>query len=282
MDELVPEALQDGELRFRVISPVGGDGNVSASLFAEKLKRLVSALRAADKALNEVVTHDYKIAKLSSSNPTVVLAEAALPKFEHIMAARSAIAGFEDCADAIMRGDRDRALQYGNCAHHIAKLGRGSRKNFSYAEVWIGTEIIRVDTMLVDQADTITHIDLYEKLFAPDEEASWFRGSAYGSFDGTILEVDLRGALPEVKLVLNAGGAEIACVFKREDLEKVRAAIDKRARVYGTAVYDGRSGLPARINIVDIQPISPKGDLASWANTFDPYEHPSWDEDLGD
>lgn len=126
MDELVPEALRVGELRFRVHSPQGGDGNVSASVFASKLTRLVRALRAADKAVNQVIPHDYTIAKLSSSNPTALLAETVLPKFQdgvHVW--RSAVAGFDDCADAILSGDRARALQYGECATQIAKLAKG-------------------------------------------------------------------------------------------------------------------------------------------------------------
>ena len=258
-----------------------------AAVFASKLLFLVRALKAADKALNGKPRHDYRISKLSSSNPTAVLSEIDLLSIMHPYGIRdrewpSAIEGFEDCANAILANDRARALRYGNCAKNIAKLAQGSLHNFSYAEVWTANDnIVRVDDLLVHQAHAMISVEARDAVFE-ESRSSWFKGTAFGTFDGMILEVDLRGALPAVKLVLSVGDQQIDCVCKVEDIEKIRTALKRRARVYGNAFYDGHSGLPKRINVTDIEPIPSGGDLSIWANSFEAYDPPDWEEDVSE
>ena len=282
METHVLERLGFGELRFRVHSTTSDEENVSASVFADKLGRLVRALKAADLALHGKVIHDYKIAKLSSSNPTAVLAETVLPKFiaAKYIGGDSAIAAFDDCASAILSGDRDRALRYGACAFHISKLATGSHKNFGYAEVWTANDnIVRVDDLLVHQAKAIIAPPKTPELEA---YSGWFKGQAFGSFEGTVLEADLRGALPSIKLVLSAGGEQIDCVCRPEDIEMIREALKRRVRLYGNAIYDGRSGLPKRIQVSDIQPVAQGDDLSRWKDSFEEIEPPEWDGDMSD
>lgn len=280
MDHVL-EKLGVGELRFRVHSTTSDEENVSASVFADKLGRLVRALKAADLALHGKVIHDYKIAKLSSSNPTAVLAEVTLPKFVALdYIGLTAIGAFSDCASAILAGDRDRALRYGACAFHISKLATGSHRNFGYAEVWTANDnIVRVDDLLVHQSRAIVDPP---KALESDIHSDWFKGQAFGSFDGTVLEADLRGSLPSIKLVLSAGGEQIDCICRSDDIEMIRSALKRRVRLYGEAVYDGRSGLPKRIQVSEITPIIEGGDFMRWRDAFEEMSPPDWDGEIGD
>jgi hypothetical protein len=275
------EALAPGLIRFRIHSPhntVGTtDEDVSASVFASKLATLVRALKAADKAANQgAAVHEYRIRKLQSSSPTVLLAETQISKAMAVFG-QSGIDAFEDCANAITVGDLDRAKQYGSCALQISKLAKGADKTFGYAEVWTANDnIIRVDPFLVEQAKMVVEPDRSAALVSASE---WYKGAAHGTFIGTILQVDLRGALPEVKLVLSAGGKQIDCVCRANDVEIIRSTLNRRVRVSGTAIYDGKTGLPRRIRVSDIQPIDGAGDFSRWSGAFEPFEPTLWESD---
>jgi hypothetical protein len=277
------EAVKAGQLVFRIHGPKdGAEERIFASVFAAKLATLVRALQAADRAVHGFVRHDYAIAKLRSSTPTVVLSEEVRPKYEReLQIGLSGIDAFGDCADAISVGDRARALRYGMCPYYVQKLGRGASRQFGYAEIWTRQDnIIRVDPFLQEQAQSVVTPEKTKQLVPAKEEArAWFRGTTHGSFDGSVLEVDFRGALPALKLVLSAGGNEIDCVCREDHLEMIRAALKKRVRVFGDAIYDGKSGLPRRISVTDIQPVSGSDDFARWKGAFKPLDLPEWEGD---
>lgn len=272
--------LGPGQIRFRVHGPDPAGDEVSAAVFADKLMTLVRALRAADKALNGVLMHDYVIARLRTSTPTAVLAERPLPKYDDLVSGQSGISGFDDCVQAITIGERDRALRYGNCAVQIGKLAKGSQSRFGYAEVWTREEtIIRVDPFLTERTRAI--VAPPTELEAPPISATrdWFKGTAYGSFDGEIRAVDLRGALPELKLILTAGRKQVDCVCRGIDIETIRTALNRRVRLSGLAIYDGKSGLPRRIEVNEIIPVPPPGDITRWAGSFEPFAPSEWEGD---
>jgi hypothetical protein len=273
------EPLPKGQIRFLLHGPdTITDELVSAAVFARKLGTLVKALKAADAAQNGSIRHDYKIKKLQSSSPTAVLIETPLPPPPNAIAAftKSGIRGFKDCAEAIVVGERERALQYGNCAKLVGSLATGASKAFGYAEVWTNDKTpLRVDPFLNEQSRSI----IAPKIIELPKGQEWFKGVAEGSFDGTILEVDLRGALPECKLVLSAGSQEIDCVFRADDIEKIRSALNHRVQVYGRAIYDGKSGLPRRLEAASIEQLKGEGNLKAWKGAFEPFEPSSWESD---
>ncbi|MEX0828179.1 MAG: hypothetical protein WD005_04420, partial [Haliea sp.] len=192
------EPIAPGQTVFIIHGPdPTGDEPVSGAIFARKLGTLIRALKAADRqANNGNLVHDYKIASLHSSSPTVTLAETPIPKFEGLVPLMSGIPSFEDCADAIVAGDRDRALRYGNCAKYIGALAGGAEKTYGYAEVWTSeTHITRVDTFLGEQSQSIVHPEIVRR---SKEDDGWYKGIVEASFDGAIKAVDLRGQLPEI------------------------------------------------------------------------------------
>lgn len=116
-------------------------------------------------------------------------------------------------------------------------------------------------------------------------ERKWYKGTADGSFDGTVKAADLRGALPQITLVLTAGGAQLECICRADDIETIRSALDRRARVYGRAIYDGTGGLPRRVEVRKIEVASDNRDFTRWRGAFEPFElEPDWvdDEDISD
>lgn len=106
---------------------------------------------------------------------------------------------------------------------------------------------------------------------------TWFKGAAHGTFQGVVKAVDLRGARPEIKLVLSAGGKELDCVFRPEHLDGVKHSLERLVRVRGLAHYDGRSGLPRRIDIADIEPVRPARDFTHWRGAYEPFEPDLWE-----
>jgi len=277
------ETLGPGQLRFRVHGPDMASDYLSAIVFADKLSTLVRAIKAADKAVNAgTALHDYVIAKLQSSTPTVTLFERPLPRFENrLFGGNSGIRGFGLCAEAITAGERDRALLFGSCAKFISRLAKNAQSKFSYAEVWTeGENVIRVDPFLTERADAI--IEGTPKIIQQAEatrEVVWFEGVANGAFDGEIRAVDLRGALPELKLLLSAGGKQIDCVCRGVDIEVIRSALNRRVRISGRAIYDGYSGLPRRLEASEITIIDTDKDFKRWKDTFEQCEILPWEGD---
>jgi hypothetical protein len=274
------EPLPHGQVRFRVHGPDTATDEVSAGVFAHQLTTLVRALKAADKATNGGrAVHDYVVAQLSTSTPTALLAERPLPRYRgQIISGHSGIDAFEDCVEAITLGEERRARMYGACANYVSKFSP-----VGYSEIWTGeTTVFRVDPFLTQRAKVIINpiADAVSPFGqgAPLTRREWFRGVATGSFDGEIKEADLRGALPQIKLILTAGGAEIDCVCRSDNIEDIRATLDRRARVYGRAIYDGSSGLPRRIEVSKIAVVSGSRDLTRWKGAFKPFEIEPWEE----
>ena len=271
------EAIGVDQLQFVVHgTDTATDDMVSAAVFARKLGALVRALRAADKAVNRGVEwHDYKIARLHTSSPTAILQERTKPKYG-IIRGRSGIDALDRCAGAIAEGNVEQARSFGQCAMEISRLAKGSQREYGYAEIWTtSSKVWRVDPFLMERAVAV----IQPESAMPEEDAAWYKGVAYGSFDGVVQVVDVRGALPQIKLVLSAGGKQIDCVCRSEDIESIRNALNRRVWVDGRAIYDGKSGLPRRIEVSAIRLVQERGDFTRWKGAFEAFEIPMWEGD---
>ena len=151
------EALYPGQVRLRVHSPKSRFGpdieEVSGRVLADKIGALYRALRAADKAANGRVRHEYTAFKLSSSAPTVVLMERPIrARQAKVFEPVSAIPAFDECVSAVTNGQPVQPMQF-DCVRQLSRLARGSSKQFGYAELWTGDErVYRVDTREGPQA----------------------------------------------------------------------------------------------------------------------------------
>jgi len=280
----VSETLGPGQVRFRIHGPTADEGAdtelVSARVFAAKIMALVRALQSASRMANRgKLLHDYKVARLHSSAPTVLLVEHAVPQRRpDIFFPHSGIPTFDDCITAVTSGDISHARQFGDCARFLSRLAKGSRKQFGYGEVWTRSDrVFRVDGFLEERADAVERGPTAVGDIPRAGETKWYIGVAIGSFDGTVRAVDLRGALPEIKLVLTAGSRQIDCVCRVEQIETIRTALNRRVRLEGRAIYDGRSGLPRRIEVSHISDPVGITDFTRWRGTFKPFEIEPWE-----
>ena len=274
------EPIAPGQTRFRIygLDP-DGDEPLSGSLFANKLGTFIRALKEADRAANNgKLVHDYKIAKLESSDPTVTLIETVEPRYEGLLPHRSGITGFEDCADAIIIGDENRARRYGKCVDHIRRLAGGAHRSYGHGEIWTRPDpehVTRIDEFLAERSEAMLHPEIVQPI--PGGPAEYKGVVEDGSFDGIIKVVDLRGERPAITLILSAGEKQIDCICRPEHLEDIRRNLDARVHVYGRAIYDGRIPLPRRVEVRQIEPLGERGDFLRWRGAFEPFEPSDWD-----
>ncbi len=263
-----------GSIRFRLhgIKIEGQPDHVDARVFSLKFQTLLTALTAADYAANNKVSYDYSISQMVKGSADVRLQEELRPKLRKRPSA-SSISALGECLSAATRGRKDVVLRYSRCARAVRKMAADSGRTFSYAEIWLDSkEPFRVDSLLAEQIDTA--IDESSEVKVEPEQ--WFRGFAEGTFDGKIMEVDLRGALPQVKLVLTSGGQEVDCICRGLELKEITEVLTKRVTMSGRAFYDGSGGLPRRIDATSVSLVKPDADFARWGGSFDYFESPEW------
>jgi hypothetical protein len=273
-------ALAGNQISFCLHGPASEIERISGTIFALKLHALVSALKAADAAVNGRRIHDYFVTTEHSDTPTAILSEET-EKPQRIYGANSGISAFKSCAEAIIEGDFDRAREFGATVNRIAKLAAGAAtKAFSYAEVKIASaDGLRVDDFLKSRAARVLEPSPLQSIVGPSKR--WFHGSVFGTFDGKIRAVELRGSLPEITLCLTAGGAEINCICTDKLRQQIGAAVsaDSRVTVSGKAIYDESQPLPLRIVVSQIKLVRDHGDFTKWSGAFEPFEVETWPED---
>ena len=98
----------------------------------------------------------------------------------------------------------------------------------------------------------------------------------YGSFDGVLMAVDLRGDMQKAALKLSAGGKEIECIVNAVAVSQLGDALDERVNAYGLAHDERTSGLPDRLDVRDLKIIPESSALNRWRGAF---EMPADDRD---
>lgn len=258
-------------LTYKINGIAAMNERVVASVFTKKLDALIAGLRAADKEGNGSKHFEYVIADLGIGSARVRLdAVETSKKLPRI----SPIDAYEECANALAKSDFDKALVYSGTVEKIAELSEGAGKTYSYADLSIGNNVIRIDDFLSRQAENAKR-----QMEDATNMLRYFIGVTHGAFDGEIKEVDLRGAIPQMKLVLSAGGKEIDCISKIIGIEEIRGALDRRVWVEGDAIYGGRSGLPERLEIRRIAHVESQDDIGRWRGSFRPFEVSQWEGD---
>lgn len=264
------ESLEPRDVYLRLHGKPEFNGRVRASVFAAKLAALARASDAADLSRNGGKRHELLISKLEAASASATLTEM---RVSSKYPAGSALPILAQCAEAIRDGQFAVARRYPECAAQLRNLARGSEDTYSHGELaFSGIPPLRIDQFFFKQAVEATREE-------SSAAARWFKGVATGTFDGKVLEVDLRGSVPKVKLVLTAGGKEIDCVCPTIGVDEIRGILDRRVRLDGDAYYDGKSGLPARITIRSAVPTKEAADFRRWKGAFDPFHPTSWEGD---
>lgn len=254
--------LDSRHVKFRVVGTQSFNDRVLAAVFARKLALLIKAMEAADRSANGGKRFEYVITNLTAASPaTATLAEQRIGKQVPYF---SSVDTFAQCARAINSGDENLARRHIECATYLAAIAKDAERSFDHGELTVnGYTAIRIDQFFSERAKEIIRGK------ARVERAAWFRGEAIGTFDGEILEVDLRGDVPKVILRLTSGGKEIDCVCPGLGVEDIRKVLDRRVEVTGRAFYDGHSGLPVRIELTSVPKTVRTGvDFSRWKGSL--------------
>jgi len=248
------------------------DGKVRANIFLSEFKTLLDALVLSDKEQNKRQRHEYVILTLEASSALATLREtraidrrrlrARRPRLE--TPAASSVQFFSTAIQAIYNGDKETRHLPKRLVASVRALAKDAGTRFTHGEIAFAADnVIRIDDYLLRQADrTILRIS------GEEIQERYFAGLAFGTFDGVLKEVDARGTLVRGKLILTAGGKELDCVIRKDDIPQVRETFDLRARVEGLAHYDGDSPLPARLDVKRITPVNNDADLTKWKGAF--------------
>lgn len=244
---------------------------VRADIFAEKLRQLVKALQQADSFQNRGRKYNVLIADLKVASASALLRESQFKKARRVVRPGILVG---HVADAIQSGNPNLSEFPKNIVASLRNVAKASGDQFAHAEAtFYGHNVVRFDTFFEHRASRA--IEMIEK---PEvENLRWFEGVVFSEFDGTIKQLDSRGNVFRGKVVLSINGAEIDCVFNRQDIEEISAAFEKRCVIRGRAIYEGDSPLPARIQVRSVRVLRSGADLAKWRGELIPPEpNASW------
>jgi hypothetical protein len=264
------DGLDSGQVKLRIIGTRAFNDRVLANVFAHKLAVLIRAATAADFSANGGRRFEFVIIQLDANSPaTALVGEQRVTKQVPVS---SSIDILGRCAESVNSGSFAYARTHLPCAIQLKKLANEVDQKFSHAELTVnGFKPITIDRYFLERAT--------EAVLVKDEptQLKWFKGSAVGTFDGQILETDLRGDIPRVILRLTAGGKEIDCVCPGLSIEDIRAVLNKRVSLTGSAFYDGKSGMPVRIEVSQTpEIIKASADFTKWKGAFEPFTPDEW------
>lgn len=234
------------DLTYKIFGLDHMGGEVFADVFAKQVSSIVTALEKIDKIVNGGSRHRYVVAGLEIGSAQIELREKVISE-NSIKASPSVklmeIGYFAASGKSFTPNtdDEDVALKV------LAAISSKASRDFNYATLRSpAVEIVRVDTFLNRQVQKIIQS---AQMAASSVASAFYVGSAFGSFDGVIEAVDLKGDAPAARLILSAGGKPIDCILLNLDISDVRSALGSRVSVSGRAIYEGKTGLPSRIEI---------------------------------
>ena len=238
--------------------------DVDGEVFARKLTAFLKGIRLSDKAVNGQRRHKLLLTELSKNTATASVREQI---YNRGPTPSSGMRYFANAVEAVYYSRPEtKDLDLG-VVRQIANLNNGAGHSFAFAEFKTsrGT-VIRIDDYLGRKARALTlQLDTAE-----EESVKLFTGIAFGSFDGTLEMIDIRGDMRKAVLTLTAGSRSIECVVSSLTVAQLKDALGSRVTVYGRAHYDGHSGLPVRVDVTDAKPLRPAADanLGRWQGAF--------------
>jgi hypothetical protein len=222
---------------------------VPASVFNDMFSSVLAALQAADEDL-----HGKKAAKrFFVSHLKIGSGEFGIIEQDAVPRASDAVALFKRVTQSVYRSEFSVAAEYGRLSKKLEKIGKKITGEYAIIAKFADGEEVPFDTFFANQT---------RRLIAEKDQSmtrpAFFAGSAFGAFDGRLGNIDYRGAVWIGHLVLDGSNVQIECVFDRSRGEdSFNRYGNKRVSVTGRAIYTGDSQLPERIQVVEIEEITP-------------------------
>ena len=249
--------VQEGNVTLTIHGLAEDNWHVRAEVFLEKFGALLKSLKIAEAHLNGKKSYNLIITELKIGSALATVREKIsikkqIPSFGAPLVA--------EALNAVYNGDRRLDKFPADLIKSFGKLARGE-KGFSHGEIeFAGSNVVRIDDYLAKQIERAIErtngIEIAIK--------KYYEGIAFGVFDGVIKEIDSRGSLVKGKLIFTAGGKEVECIFRREDIPILRVNFDQRARVEAVAHYMSDGPLPVRLDVKNIEPVTNSPDLGRW------------------
>lgn len=233
---------------------------VRADVFVEKLRALLDSLKRVDRMEHDnKKRHQYIITDLQIGSALATIREKETGHRKHPVV--SSVGALSDLVSSVYDGDVVSASQLPKpLLDNLLKLTSGSAKAFSHAELTFPHgRIIRIDEFLADRVREAGAAANENTPAAPE----YFHGTAFGTFEGVLQELDARGTLLRGKLIFTAG-VELDCVLNRDEIPTVREQFNQRVSVDAIAHYDGRQQLPVRLEIRHVNRLDDSVDLSKW------------------
>jgi hypothetical protein len=274
MDRMSPPGGKDLTLKIFGLDAMAGE--VFADVFAKKVTDIIRGLKKVDKLYNGGARHDYVVVGLKIGSAEIDFREKVISEKQIKKSPSTEFLAFGISAS------RSQSLVPSDDAQSemltmLKTLCKNASNRFDYATLRNGEEdIIRVDKFLERQVDRIIRAELDT---AASEPVKYFVGEATGTFDGVIEAIDLKGEAPDARLILSAGGKPIDCILMGLDLDEVRRALGSRIAATGRAIYEGKTGLPSRLEIRSIKQYGDRDDdILSLFGSFKPAPLTFWDD----
>ncbi len=259
------------QIELKLFGLKGEGEDVRANVFAKKLSQLIKALKAADRQSHGNKTFDYFISDLEYGSAFAAVAER--PYSTKKFPKTSSVLVVQDVAVSVRDGRGIPKETSPTIASVLSMFGRGADKAFSHGEIGVKGQpdtVVRVDKFFEKKAERA-----FREYKASSNIVNLFEGVAYGTFDGELKEVDLRGTVASAKLILNVGGRELDCTCNSVTVENLKDALDQRVTVSALAHYNGNDRLPEQIEIRRIDRLGDAGSLMNWRGGFDHLPYPS-------
>lgn len=103
----------------------------------------------------------------------------------------------------------------------------------------------------------------------PQFPEKWFKGVTLGSLDGTIVTESIESGSTTMALRLTVSDSVVECDCPTFEPSDISPYFGKRVRVNGRVSYNGETGLPSKIEILELpRPIKATPDIARWRGAF--------------
>jgi hypothetical protein len=239
--------LRDGEIRI-IIKPADAPADsarlIPARVFQKTFNTVLHALKTADTELHDKAHRsEFLISDLRMGSNVVAF-------YEQPRSTEMAIDALRHVAGAVYRSEFERLAENSKLAKSVVAIGSAIDVNYP-ALAMFQADTIPLDGFFAKQAER-----LHKAMGASGAKSRFFAGTAIGAFDGTLGDIDYRGATWTGHLVLPGTGAQIECVFDRSKGEDAFNPFgNKRVSITGRAIYTGDRQLPERIEVVGIEEI---------------------------
>lgn len=220
----------------------GSEKLIPATVLERMFSTFLKALKAADAELHgRKHRSEFFISNLAMGSNVIDIEEKVKSQAGH------AVDLFKSVTQYVYRSEFNRVVDHQSLANSIIAIGNSINEDYPAIAAFADVDV-PMDAFFARQTER-----LHKAMSASQAQSRYFVGSAVGSFDGTLGNIDYRGSIWRGHLVLSGGASQIECVFDKSKGEDAYNPYgNKRVSVTGRGIYTGDSQLPERIEVFEV------------------------------